>query len=136
MPHPQPRRTDAMLAIGKELTTEQRLNKCIGSRYHGQGQIHALAGVMMMGEKRIYVTRRRQPTPTDVMRCMAVRSATSLTMQNCVSSFCMSATTNCIVTSSHGNIFGRRIQQLANMACDYVINIKIVDDNQDGFLLP
>ena len=41
-----------MLAIGKELTTEQRLNKCTVD-IMGKDRYTALAGIMMLGEKRI-----------------------------------------------------------------------------------
>ena len=47
-----------MLAIGKDLTTEQRLNKCTVD-IMGKDRYTALAGIMMIGEKRICDT-----TPT------------------------------------------------------------------------
>ncbi len=121
-----------MLAIGKQLTTEQRLNKCVID-IMGKDRYIALAGILMLGEKSICET-----TPT---------AYTNGRDEVYGREFCDSLNDPefrfVILHASSHNLY-RHLRtwkhlwdenpRLANMAMDYVINLQIVDENKDdGF---
>ena len=120
-----------MLAIGQQLTTEQRLNKCVVD-IMANPKYYALTGILMIGEKRICDT-----TPTaytngrdEVYGRAFCDSLNDAELRFLILHECYHKLYRHLVTWKH---LWEENKQLANMACDYVINIKIVDDNQDGF---
>lgn len=120
-----------MLAIGQQLTTEQRLNKCVVD-IMANPKYYALTGILMIGEKRICDT-----TPTaytngrdEVYGRAFCDSLNDAELRFLILHECYHKLYRHLVTWKH---LWEENKQLANMACDYVINIKIADDNQDGF---
>ena len=131
MPHPRLKKDNAMLAIGQQLTTEQRLNKCVVD-IMANPKYYALTGILMIGEKRIC-----DFTPTaytngrdEVYGRAFCDSLNDAELRFLILHECYHKLYRHLVTWKH---LWEENKQLANMACDYVINIKIADDNQDGF---
>ena len=120
-----------MLAIGKELTTEQRLNKCTVD-IMGKDRYTALAGVMMLGEKRI--CDKTQTAYTNGRDEIYGRAFADLCndaeFRFLILHECYHKLYRHLITWRH---LWEENPQLANMAMDFVINLKIVDDNKDGF---
>ena len=120
-----------MLAIGKQLTTEQRLNKCVID-IMGNPKYVALAGVLMIGEKRICET-----TPTaytngrdEVYGRAFADQCNDPEFRYLILHECYHKLYLHLKTWKH---LWDENPRLANMAMDYVINLKISDDNKDGF---
>ena len=120
-----------MLAIGKELTTEQRLNKCTVD-IMGKDRYTALAGIMMLGEKRIC---DKAPTAytngrDEIYGRVFVDQLHDAAFRFLILHECYHKLYRHLKTWRH---LWEENPQLANMAMDFVINLKIVDDNKDGF---
>ena len=118
-----------MLAIGKELTTEQRLNKCVID-IMGHPKYVALAGILMIGEKRICDT-----TPTaytngrdEVYGRAFAEQLNDAEFRFLILHECYHKLYRHLVTWKH--LYDEN-PQLANMAMDFVINLKIADDNKE-----
>ena len=121
-----------MLSIGKQLTTEQRLNKCVVD-IMGKDRYVALAGVLMLGEKRICETA---PTAYTNGRDEVYGRAFCDSLNDPEFRF--------LILHEVRHKLYRHLKtwkhlwdenpRLANMAMDYVINLQIVDENKhDGF---
>ena len=120
-----------MLSIGKELTTEQRLSKAVVDIMANPKYV-ALAGILMIGDRTL---DDKIPTAcTDGRNEMYGKEFTdSLT----------DAELRFVILHENYHKLYRHLTtwkhlcdenaQLANMAMDYVINLKITDDNKDGF---
>ena len=120
-----------MLMIGKQLTAEQRLSKAVVD-VMGNAKYIALAGVLMIGDRRV-----DDKTPTactngrDEMYGRAfVDSLNDAELRFLVLHECYHKLYRHLTTWLH---LYRENARLANMACDYVINIKLTDDNKDAF---
>jgi predicted metal-dependent peptidase len=120
-----------MLSIGRNLTVEQRLEKAVID-IMGNPKYVALAGVLMIGNKRVC-----KDTPTAYTNgCDEVYGADFIAKLNdaelrfLVLHECYHKLYRHLTTWLH---LWNEDRNLANMACDYVINIKLVDDNADGF---
>lgn len=120
-----------MLAIGKQLTVEQRLSKAVVD-IMGNPKYVALAGVLMIGDRSV-----RDDIPTactngrDEMYGRAfVETLTDAELRFLVLHEVYHKLYKHLTTWRHLHDIDAR---LANMACDYVINIKIADDNTDGW---
>lgn len=120
-----------MLAIGKQLTTEQRLQKAVVD-IMGNAKYVALAGVLMIGDRTV-----RDDIPTactngrDEMYGRAfVDTLTDAELRFLVLHECYHKLYRHLTTWQH---LYKLDADLANRACDYVINCKITDDNPDGF---
>ena len=121
-----------MLAIGKQLTTEQRLSKAVVD-IMGNPKYVALAGILMIGDKRICDT-----TPTaytngrdEVYGREFVDKLNDAEFRFLILHECYHKLYRHLTTWHH---LYKENPQLANAACDYVINLKIADDNKnDGF---
>lgn len=122
-----------MLTIGKQLTAEERLSKAVVA-IMGHPRYTALAGVLMIGEKTI-----EDDVPTACTNGRDVKYGRAF-----VDSLTDSELRGLVLHEDEGHKLHRHLEiwkwmyeidpHLANCACDYVINIKIVDDNrQDGF---
>lgn len=120
-----------MLAINIQLTAEQRLSKNI-TAIMGNPKYVALAGVLMLGDKGI---RDDIPTACTNGRDDYYGRAFVNGMSDPEFRFA-------ILHETYHKLFKHLITwkwmydenpMLANMACDYVINLMIIDENQDGF---
>ena len=119
-----------MLSIGKQLTPEQRLSKAVVD-IMGNPKYVALAGVLMIGEKSL-----KDDVPTactngrDEMYGRAfVDELNDAELRFLVLHESYHKLYKHLTTWRH--LYDEN-PQLANMACDYVINQKITDDNTDG----
>ena len=122
-----------MLTIGKQLTAEERLSKAVVA-IMGHPRYTALAGVLMIGEKTI-----EDDIPTACTNGRDVKYGRAF-----VDSLTDAKLRGLVLHEDEGHKLYRHLTtwrwmydidpHLANCACDYVINIKIVDDNKDdGF---
>tara|TARA_R110000803_G_scaffold2388_4_gene8092 strand:+ start:3066 stop:4373 length:1308 start_codon:yes stop_codon:yes gene_type:complete len=122
-----------MLTIGKKLTAEERLSKAVVA-IMGHPRYVALAGVLMIGEKTV-----EDDIPTACTNGRDVRFGREM-----VDELTDSALRFVVLHEDEGHKLHRHLtiwrwmydidHRLANCACDYVINLKIVDDNRgDGF---
>ena len=122
-----------MLTIGKQLTAEERLSKAVVA-IMGHPRYTALAGVLMIGEKTI-----EDDIPTACTNGRDVKYGRAF-----VDALTDAKLRGLVLHEDEGHKLYRHLTtwrwmydidpHLANCACDYVINIKIVDDNKDdGF---
>lgn len=122
-----------MLTIGKQLTAEERLSKAVVA-IMGHPRYTALAGVLMVGEKTI-----EDDIPTACTNGRDVKYGRAF-----VDGLTDAELRGLVLHEDEGHKLHRHLEiwrwmydidpHLANCACDYVINIKIVDDNkEDGF---
>ena len=122
-----------MLTIGKQLTAEERLSKAVVA-IMGHPRYTALAGVLMIGEKTV-----EDDIPTACTNGRDVKYGREM-----VDALIDSELRFVVLHEDEGHKLYRHLTtwrwmydidpHLANCACDYVINIKIVDDNKgDGF---
>ena len=120
-----------MLMIGKPLSAEQRLTKAVVDLMSHK-KYTALAGVLMVGTREIC-----DKTPTAMTNGRDEKYGRKFVEEL--------SDTNLRFVILHENYHKlykhlitwrwmyKENPRLANMACDYVINLKIVDDNRDGF---
>lgn len=124
-----------MLNIGKQLTPEQRVSKAVVA-IMANPKYTALAGVLMIGERRVETDPARCPTAytngldetygADFIADLNDKQLRFLILHEVYHKLYRHLT-----TWQH---LYKQDAQLANMACDYVINVKIADDNeQDKF---
>lgn len=120
-----------MLAINTQLSAEQRLSKNI-TAIMGNPKYVALAGVLMIGEKGI-----KDDIPTactdgknDYYGRAFVDGLTDSEFRFLILHETYHKLFKHLTTWEH---LYKDDAQLANMACDYVINLMIVDENRDGF---
>jgi predicted metal-dependent peptidase len=120
-----------MLAIGKELSVEQRLSKAVVD-IMGNPKYVALAGVLMIGDRTV-----RDDVPTactngrdEMYGREFVTGLSDAELRFLVLHECYHKLYRHLTTWRH---LYEANAQLANISCDYVINVKIVDDNADGF---
>jgi predicted metal-dependent peptidase len=117
--------------IGKQLTAEQRLTKAVVDIMASPKYV-ALAGVLMVGKREI---DDKVPTACTNGRDEAygrafVESLNDAELRFLVLHECYHKLYKHLTTWRH--LYDEN-PVLANVACDYVINIKITDDNGDGF---
>jgi predicted metal-dependent peptidase len=120
-----------MLAINTQLSAEQRLTKNI-TAIMGNPKYVALAGVLMIGEKGI-----KDDIPTactdgknDYYGRAFVDGLTDSEFRFLILHETYHKLFKHLTTWQH---LYKDNAQLANMACDYVINLMISDENRDGF---
>lgn len=120
-----------MLMIGKQLTAEQRLTKAVVD-IMGNDKYIALAGVLMVGTRTVHETL---PTACTNGRDEMYGRAFIESLNDAELRFL-------VLHESYHKLYKHLTTwqwmyeedaRLANIACDYVINIKIADDNTDGF---
>ena len=122
-----------MLNIGKQLSAEERLSKAVVA-IMGHPRYTALAGILMIGDKTIC-----DDTPTACTNGRDVKFG-----RDFVDALTDAELRGLILHEEEGHKLYRHLttwrhlydidSELANIACDYVINIKIADDNKyDGF---
>jgi len=120
-----------MLMIGKELTAEQRLSKAVVD-IMGSPKYVALAGVLMIGKRSV---DDKVPTACtngrdELYGRKFIESLTDAELRFLVLHECYHKLYRHLTTWRH---LYDEDARLANQACDYVINIKLTDDNKDGF---
>ena len=120
-----------MLMIGKQLSTEQRLSKAVID-IMGNPKYVALSGVLMIGERSV---EDKCPTAAtngrdEIYGRAFVDSLSDPELRFLVLHECYHKLYRHLVTWRH--LYDQN-PTLANRACDYVINLKIADDNKDGF---
>ena len=120
-----------MLAINTQLSAEQRLSKNI-TAIMGNPKYVALAGVLMIGESAIkddcptaYTNGRDEYYGRAFVDGLADSEFRSLILHETYHKLFKHLTT--------WDHLYKDDAQLANMACDYVINLMIVDENREGF---
>ena len=126
-----PTRRMTMLSIGKQLTTEQRLSKAVVD-IMGSPKYIALAGILMIGERTV---EEKLPTACtngrdEMYGKEFVDSLTDPELRFLVLHESYHKLYRHLTTWQH---LYKEDPQLANQACDYVINLKIADDNKDKF---
>jgi len=120
-----------MLMIGKQLTAEQRLSKAVVD-IMGSPKYIALAGVLMIGNRTVEEKVRTACTNgrDEMYGRTFVDSLNDSELRFLVLHECYHKLYRHLITWRH--LYDEN-PQLANAACDYVINLKITDDNKDGF---
>lgn len=115
----------------RQLTPEQRLQKAVVA-IMGHEKYRALSGVLMMGSK---TTCPNTPTAytngkDEVYGESFIEKLNDAELRFLVLHECYHKLYRHLTTWKH---LWDQNAQLANIACDHVINLKIVDDNADGF---
>ena len=121
-----------MLSIGKELTTEQRLSKAVVD-IMGNPKYVALAGILMIGER----------TVSDDVPTACTDGVNEIYGRAFTDSIPDAQLRGVVLHENYHKLYRHLITwrhlydedaELANIACDYVINLKIYDDNKhDNF---
>lgn len=120
-----------MLSIGTKLTAEQRLSKAVVAII-GNARYTALSGVLMIGDKTI----------NDDVPTACTNGRDEMYGREFVESLADTELRGLILHENYHKLYRHLTTwrhlydenaQLANQACDYVINQKIADDNTDGF---
>jgi len=120
-----------MLSIGKQLTAEQRLNKATVDIMANPKYV-ALAGILMIGDRGV-----KEDIPT---ACTNGRD--EWYGREFVEKLNDAELRFLVLHESYHKLYRHLITwkhlhdddaELANISCDYVINVKLVDDNKDGF---
>lgn len=121
-----------MLMINKALTAEQRLERAIVEIMHND-RYFPLAGVLMIGKREV----------VDDLPTAATNGRDEFYGRKFVESLSDAELRFLVLHECYHKLFRHlhtwrhlydEYPRLANMACDYVINIKLVDDNaHDGF---
>ena len=123
------------MLFNKQLTPEQRLTKAVVA-IMGNPKYVALSGVLMLGDKRIEHDDAKCPTAytngrDEVYGAGFVGELNDAELRFVILHECYHKLYRHLTTWRH--LYDKNAQ-VANMACDHVINIKIADDNkQDGF---
>jgi predicted metal-dependent peptidase len=122
-----------MLMIGKQLTAEQRLSKAVVD-IMGSPKYIALAGVLMIGNRSVNDKVKTACTNgrDELYGRAFIETLSDAELRFLVLHECYHKLYRHLTTWIH---LYRDNAQLANAACDYVINIKLTDDNTDGFAI-
>lgn len=120
-----------MLMIGKQLTAEQRLDKAV-IEIMGNPRYVALSGIMMIGSRTL---SEKIPTACtngrdEMYGRKFVESLSDAELRFLILHECYHKLYRHLTTWKWMHDINHA---LANMACDYVINLKIQDENKDGF---
>jgi predicted metal-dependent peptidase len=117
--------------IGKQLSVDQRLNKAVVEILSNPRYV-ALAGVLMIGSRTVCdKTKTACTNGRDEKYGRAfVESLSDAELRFLVLHECYHKLYRHLITWRHLYDLNAK---LANCACDYVINIKLTDDNKDGF---
>ena len=121
-----------MLAVASNLTAEQRLNKAVVA-IMGHPRYIALSGVLMIGERSI---RDNVPTACTNGRDEwygreFVDGLNDKQLRFVVLHECYHKMYKHLTTWQH---LYKKCAYTANVACDHVINLQILDDNDDNFI--
>ena len=122
------------MLFNTKLTAEQRLTKAVVSIMDNPKYV-ALSGVLMLGSKSIEPDETKCPTAytngrDEVYGEKFVDELNDAELRFVVLHECYHKLYRHLTTWRH--LYDKH-PQCANMACDYVINLKIADENKDGF---
>jgi predicted metal-dependent peptidase len=117
--------------IGKQLSAEQRLSKAVVD-IMGSPKYIALAGVLMIGSRAVDDKVKTACTNgrDELYGRAFIETLNDAELRFLVLHECYHKLYRHLTTWRH--LYDKNAQ-LANAACDYVINIKLTDDNKDGF---
>jgi predicted metal-dependent peptidase len=117
--------------IGKQLSAEQRLSKAVVD-IMGSPKYIALAGVLMIGNRSVDDKVKTACTNgrDELYGRAFIETLNDAELRFLVLHECYHKLYRHLTTWRH--LYDKNAQ-LANAACDYVINIKLTDDNHDGF---
>ena len=120
-----------MLAINLDLTAEQRLHKCVVSIMSNPRYV-AMAGMLMMGKRTIDETIPTACTNgrDEMYGRVFVDSLSDAELRFVILHECKHKMYRHLTTWKH---LHDKDHMCANMACDYVINLEIEEENPDGF---
>ena len=120
-----------MLMIGKQLSAEQRLSKAVVD-IMGNPKYIALAGVLMIGDRSVDDKVKTACTNgrDELYGRAFIETLSDAELRFLVLHECYHKLYRHLTTWRH--LYDENAR-LANKACDYVINIKLTDDNADGF---
>lgn len=123
-----------MFMLGKSLSAEQRLQKAVIDIMANQKYV-ALAGVLMIGNRSIEDDEKKCPTAytngkDEVYGRVFVDKLNDAELRFLVLHECYHKLYRHLTT---WRWMYNENPQAANQACDFVINVKLVDDNTDGF---
>ena len=120
-----------MLMIGKPLTAEQRLTKAVVDIMANPKYV-ALAGVLMVGKREVddNIPTACTNGKDEIYGRAFIESLSDAELRFLVLHECYHKLYKHLTTWRH---LYEECAPLANLACDYVINIKIADDNTNGF---
>ena len=120
-----------MLSIGKQLTVEQRVSKAVYDIINNPKYV-ALAGVVMVGDRSVsdtvptaYTNGRDEVYGRAFIESLNDAELRFLVLHEVYHKLYKHLTT--------WEWMYKQAAELANVACDHVINIKISDDNTDGW---
>jgi predicted metal-dependent peptidase len=121
-----------MLAIGKKLTPEQRLIKGTGDII-GNNDYVALAGVLMIGSKKISTKTKTASTNgrDEAYNPDFIDTLTDAEFRFVIMHECYHKMYQHLVTYKD---LSKIDHERANRACDYVINLKLMDEDNTGFI--
>ena len=122
------------MLFNTKLTAEQRLTKAVVSIMDNPKYV-ALSGVLMLGSKTVEPDEAKCPTAytngrDEVYGEKFVEQLNDAELRFVVLHECYHKLYRHLTTWRH--LYDKHAQ-CANMACDYVINLKIADENKDGF---
>lgn len=122
-----------MLMLGKKLTEEQRLNKAVVDIMNKQDRYVALSSVLMVGDRSIVEDVKTACTNgrDELYGREFVAGLTDAQLRFLVLHETRHKLYRHLTFLSHLN---KEDPKLANIACDYVINLQIMDENEDGFV--
>lgn len=123
--------------FNKQLTADQRLTKAVVAIMDNPKYV-ALSGVLMLGSKSIEPDESKCPTAytngrDEIYGEKFVGELNDAELRFVVLHECYHKLYRHLTTWKH--LFDKHAMA-ANMACDYVINLKIADENKDGFASP
>jgi predicted metal-dependent peptidase len=125
-----------MFNLSNSLTPIQRVQKAVVAIMHNK-RYRALSGVLMVGSRSIATSMNGRPNPTAM-----TNGRDEVYNPDFVNSLTDSELRFLVLHESYHKLYRhlviwlwmyKRHAEAANIACDHVINIKLVDDNVDGF---
>ena len=128
-----------MLALGKQLTAEQRVQKAVVDIMGKDRYVH-LSGILMIGDRKIVDENDILGAISNITACTNGRD--EMYGREFVDGLNDAELRFLILHENYHKLYKHlttwrwmydESPELANIACDYVINCKLVDDNDDGF---
>lgn len=122
-----------MLMLGKKLTEEQRLNKAVVDIMNKQDRYVALSSVLMVGERSV----------VEDVKTASTNGRDEMYGREFVAGLTDAQLRFLVLHETRHKLYrhltfladlNKEDPQIANMACDYVINLQIMDENTDGFV--
>ena len=125
-----------MFNLSRNITPEQRLQKAVVAIMHNQ-RYRALSGILMVGTRTVADNYRGRPVST-----ACTNGKDEVYNPDFIKSLNDAELRFLVLHEAYHKLYRHLVIWMwmwkqnhlaANMACDFVINIKLVDDNVDGF---